>query len=59
MEPCIVFFLFKKSYVCVDFYFKLIFFKKIIKYNQANDPYWDIKYLVLYLFFIFFNFIFV
>jgi hypothetical protein len=53
------FILFNKSYVGVYFYFKLILINKIIKHKQVNDPYYDIKYLDLYLSLNFFNFIFV
>ena len=53
-----LFILFNKSYWCVDFYFKLILIKKIIKQNQVNNPYCDTKYLYLYLSLNFFQFCF-
>ena len=53
------FILFNKSYVCINFYFKLILIKKIIKHNQVNDSYCDIKYLDLHLSLSFFNYFFV
>jgi hypothetical protein len=48
--------LFNKSYVCVDFYLKLNLIKKIIKHNQVNYLYYDIKYIDLYLSLDFFYF---
>ena len=32
-----------------DFYYKIILINKFIKYNQINDPCFDIKYIGLYL----------
>jgi hypothetical protein len=55
-----LFILFNKSYVCVDFYFKLILIKKnLIKHNKVNNSYYDIKYLNLFLSPNFSNFVFV
>jgi hypothetical protein len=41
--------LFNKSYLCVDFYLKLNLIKKIIKHNQVNYLYYNIKYIDLHL----------
>jgi hypothetical protein len=38
------------NFVCVDFYYRLILIKKIVKYNQVYDPCYDIKYLDLHWF---------
>ena len=62
MQPCIIYFFFflllNKSYVYVNFYFKLILINKFVKHNQVNYPYCDIKYLDLLLSLIFFQFCF-
>ena len=47
------FMIFKKNYVCVDFYYRLILVNKFIKYNQVNDPCFNIKYLIYICFSIF------
>ena len=52
-------FLFNKFYLSVDFYYKLILINKFIKHNHVNDMCCVIKYLDLYLLFIFCNFIFI
>ena len=55
-----VFFLsYSINLMCINFYFKLILIKKIIKHNQVNDSYCDIKYLDLHLSLSFFNYFFV
>ena len=53
------FILFNKFYACFDFYYKLILINKFIEHNQVSDPYYDIKYLNLYLFLNFSNYIFI
>jgi len=53
------FILFNKSYVCVDFYYKLILVNKFIEHNQVNNPYCNIKYLDLHLALNFFNYVFI
>jgi hypothetical protein len=62
VQPCIIYFFFfillNKSYVYVNFYFKLILINKFVKHNQVNYPYCDIKYLDLLLSLIFFQFCF-
>ena len=59
MQLCIIFFLFNKFYVCVNFYYKFILINKFIKHNQINDPCCNIKYIDLYLCLSFSSFVFI
>ena len=43
----------------VNLYYKVVLINKFIKYNQVNDMCGAIKYLDLYLYFNFHNFIFI
>ena len=45
--------------MCVHLYYKLIFINKFIKHNQVNDLNCDIKYLDLYWFLDFSNYVFI
>ena len=41
------------------FCYGLIFINKFIKYSRVNDPYYDVKYISLYLSLSFFSFFFI
>ena len=41
---------FDKFYICVDFCYKLISINKFIRHGRVNNPYYNVKYLNLYLF---------
>jgi hypothetical protein len=47
------------NFMCVHLYYKLIFINKFIKHNQINDLNCDIKYLDLYWFLVFSNYVFI
>jgi hypothetical protein len=55
---CFPFILFNKLYVYINFYYKINLINKFIKHNRINDLCCAIKYLDLYLFFYFWNFVF-